>query len=176
MQGKYHRACHKENITFREGQTGGHIEADEEQPGHTQKSADPALHSGFPAKKQSDDGHDNHVQTGDESGFSGGVGEVNPHLLEPGCRKQRTARTDSGDDGGFRLLRIVSVFLENQADGNQRQRSQPEPSTVEGERFQMVGSQCLCRKSKAPHYGGCEAENDSFYGILLIHGIPRGQD
>lgn len=134
-------------------------DAEQIQPGCSEKSADPGPSTGPLPPEQAEQGNDDHVKSGDETGVSGG-GVDQPHLLEGGAGKK--GQTGQGPPAeqlppGQRRPQCLGQRRRPAAFDHQRQQHQAaegKPDPVEGKRPDMIHPHPLGHEGKPPDHGG----------------------
>lgn len=143
------------------------VETDEIQTDDAEDRADPGLQIRLLTDENADHRDKDHVQTGDEARFSGGVGEVNADLLEKRRRTEQNARNKPGLERRLLFDGIVRTLFEQKDDGNQRQRPEKEACAVESKRADIIRAEPLCSESEPPNDRRSDKEDNALGSIFL---------
>ena len=152
---------------------GGHLEvvadAQQEHADHRQNGPQPDAKAGFVADKQADQRHDNHVQAGDETGV-GDAGKQQADLLQvdPECQYQPhhgTAEEQAAVAPGLTRNGLFGGGIRQQRQQHQGGQCETQAGIEEG--ANMVHTQALGDKRRAPDDGGKQHQDIGAQGLVL---------
>ena len=179
MGGKEDGAAENDQILRRDGEGGG--DGDKEETYRGKSDADPRKEARFFAGEEIEQRDDHHIQRGEKTGASGGIGEsgslkqLDAVLLEGRRAPQKESADDPGGDGGaqdpFVACRI-GIFLFKQRDhGEEGQSAERKSDPVEEKGADVITADGLRDKGEPPYNGGQEEKEDpqSRRFFLFLH-------